>query len=155
MTNICVKRLTVVLVAALFGCTDAPDQADGASEEPPNSQQQAAKPTPEELVKARALSRWQALREGDYPAVHQYISPGMRRIFPYETFASEKRGSVRQEPQSEVTEVKCSKDVCELQLSVKSRYAGTVAGMDGVEMVDNISERWINQKGQWWYMPLK
>lgn len=149
------KRLLAVLMLALFGCTDARDQADGATEDPLDTGRQSPGPAPEEVVKARSLGRWQALREGDYAALHEYISPGMRRIIPYDTLASEKRGGVRQAPKPEIAEVKCAEDVCELQLSVKSRYAGTVMGAEGVEMVDRISERWIYQKGQWWYMPLK
>lgn len=98
---------------------------------------------PEELIKARAQERWNALLAGDVPKVYGFMSPTAREALSLEAF----RGAIRIGffKSAEVVKVECQPDVCDVQLQVTYVYRGS-------SIVTPVRESWVRSDGGWWHV---
>jgi hypothetical protein len=108
---------------------------------------------PERAVEERVLARWKALIEGDYRAAHKFISPGMRSLTPFEYYRATLEGGALQWKAVDITSVECEDGRCTVDLKRTDVYVGMIQAMVGQETVSDLSERWIESDGKWWFVP--
>jgi hypothetical protein len=126
---------------ALAGCAStgqqgAPAPATVASLTSPEAKQ--------DLVRQRALSRWDLLIKDDMDAAYTYMSPGSREATPLEKYkANFRRGAFRD---AKVDAVTCDGDACIVRLYVTYDHQK----MKGI--TTPIVESWIVDGGQAWFV---
>lgn len=104
-------------------------------------------PTTEEIVKQRALERWQALIHGDFDKAYDYLSPGYRAVNPLNLYRGRFGHAVVWE-QAGIKQIACTAKACEVTVSIHYRYpARNYQGESTVE------ERWIGEDNHWWLLP--
>ncbi|WP_286293006.1 hypothetical protein [Methylomarinovum tepidoasis] len=90
--------------------------------------------------------------KGDLKAAYGYLSPGYRRLKPFERW---KRGifGVGIWQDARVDKVACPKaDVCDVTVLVTSRLMVPRIGKPMVSTTP-VYERWVYEGGDWWYLP--
>jgi len=98
----------------------------------------------QDAVKARAQARWDALIRQDFDAAYQYLSPAFRDTTSLAAWKSRFRPVGWRK--AEVDSVACEGEVCEVTL----RLTYDARQMTGI--VTPIQEKWVMQKGQFWYV---
>ena len=98
----------------------------------------------EQIVKAKAQARWDAMVRGDLKVAYGYMSPGSRSVMTLAAF----EGSVRKGFwKSVVVEgVNCSSaDTCDVVATVE--YT-----LRGAQIRTPHRETWIREGSEWWYL---
>jgi hypothetical protein len=98
----------------------------------------------QDAVKVRAQARWDALIRQDFDAAYQYLSPAFRDTTSLAAWKSRFRPLGWRK--AEVDSVACEGEVCEVGL----RLTYDARQMTGI--VTPIQEKWVMQKGQFWYV---
>jgi hypothetical protein len=98
----------------------------------------------QDAVKVRAQARWDALIRQDFDAAYQYLSPAFRDTTSLAAWKSRFRPLGWRK--AEVDSVACEGEVCEVAL----RLTYDARQMTGI--VTPIQEKWVMQKGQFWYV---
>jgi hypothetical protein len=98
----------------------------------------------QDAVKVRAQARWDALIRQDFEAAYQYLSPAFRDTTSLAAWKSRFRPLGWRK--AEVDSVACEGEVCEVGL----RLTYDARQMTGI--VTPIQEKWVMQKGQFWYV---
>ncbi len=120
----------VVAVAALGGCATTQTATESGK--------------PEEVVKARAQARWDAVGKEDFAAAYDYLSPGSRSVNSLEAYRIAVPKSFYKGAQ--VEKVRCeTPDACEAQVRVEYEFKGA-------RIKTPLAETWIRQEGNWWYV---
>lgn len=158
MRSLCRFALAVAATVVLAGCGENDTAPEGAAPKKPAPAVQegvgrAQKPTDAEAVKVRALARWQSLIDGDYQVAYGYISPGMRSVTPFEYYRSKLEGGALHWKAVDIRSVECEDARCEVEIRRTDVYVGLIQAMVGQETISDISERWIEIDGQWWFVP--
>jgi len=95
-------------------------------------------------VKERADLRWQALIKDDIPTAYSYLSPATRDVVTVDQYkAKTARGTFRA---ATIDSVACEAELC----IVKLHLTYDRARMKGI--VTPLSETWILERGQFWYV---
>ena len=119
----------VAVVTLLGGCA-TPATTDGRP--------------PEEVVKARAQARWDALVKEDYATAYSYLGPGSRAVNSLEAYKTAIPKSFYRDAQ--VEKVVCeTAETCEVQARVEYEFKGS-------RIKTPLTETWIRQEGNWWYV---
>ena len=102
-----------------------------------------AEQSPEQVVKARAQARWDALVKGDIETAYSYLGPGSRAVNSLEAY----KASVRKGfwTGAEVESVKCEAESCEVSSRIEYQYRGG-------RFKTPLAETWVKQQGNWWYV---
>lgn len=98
----------------------------------------------QDAVKVRAQARWDALIRQDFDAAYQYLSPAFRDTTSLAAWKSRFRPLGWRK--AEVDSAACEGEVCEVAL----RLTYDARQMTGI--VTPIKEKWVMQKGQFWYV---
>lgn len=106
---------------------------------------------PEELVADRAQARLDSIVARDFAAAWEFHPPGFREKLPLQEFIISRNSRPVRWLGGEVTAVECREDICDVALAIKFRPLGGDAAFQRLELSQNISERWVNVSGQWWY----
>ena len=97
---------------------------------------------PEQVVKERAQSRWDALVKGDLKSGYEYFSRGTRQVLSFESYEnSVRRGFWKK---ANVEKVQCeSSERCVVTVGIEYEFQGhrTPSGLQ---------ETWIKEGGNWW-----
>jgi len=101
----------------------------------------------QDAVKVRAQARWDALIRQDFDAAYQYLSPAFRDTTSLAAWKSRFRPVGWRK--AEVDSVACEGEVCEVAL----RLTYDARQMTGI--VTPIREKWVMQKGQFWYVQVE
>jgi len=143
-TDLCVAvwrqtgRLVAVSVAVLglVSCAVSPNGDERAVKAGPGGQQ--------EQVASRAKARWDALVKGDVDATYAYLSPATRETVTLEQY----RRNTRREGfrSARIDAVDCDADVCTVKLWITYDHPA----MKGMETP--LTEKWVFEKGQAWYV---
>ena len=132
------RVLATVGLLALAGCASTPQPAAPAA-----SSVTSAEAT-QELVRNRAMSRWDLLIKDDMDAAYAYLSPGSRETTSLEKFKKNfRRGAFRE---ARVDNVTCDGDACIARMHVTYDHPK----MKGI--TTPILESWIIDGGQAWYV---
>jgi len=113
------------LVLGAGGCATVPEQS------------------PEQVVKARAQARWDALVKGDIETAYGFLGPGSRAVNSLEAY----KASIRKDfwTDAKVESVKCEGDTCEVSARIEYKFRGS-------RTKTPLEETWIRQQGNWWYV---
>jgi len=115
----------VAAIALVAGCATAPERPA------------------EEIVKARAQARWDALVKEDYAAAYGYLGPGSRAVNSLDAYkASINKGFYKS---GQVETATCEAETCEVQVRVEYEFKGS-------RIKTPLGETWIKQQGNWWYV---
>ena len=126
-----------LLGATLAGCAHSP--VTGLSPDSAPDVKVAA-------VTARAEARWQTLIKGDLDAAYTYLSPGSRQLISLENYKRKHRvGFYRA---VKIRTATCQAEVCTVQLSL------TYDTKDIKGIVTPITEKWLIEQGQVWFVEL-
>jgi esterase/lipase superfamily enzyme len=97
----------------------------------------------EEVVKARAQARWDAVVKGDFDTAYSFFGPGTKAVNSLDTY----KASVNKDfyKSGQVEKVTCEADACEVQVRVEYVFKGS-------RFKTPLGETWIRQQGNWWYV---
>lgn len=102
---------------------------------------------PQDIVAKKAQSRWDALIKGDLDAAYGYLSPGARSVMSLELYKAKTRPGRWQKV--DVDSVVCAQDRCDVGIMLKYGYRD----MKAIET--RLDEVWMQDGGDWWYVPRK
>lgn len=112
-------------------------------------------PAKEAEVSQRAVERWGAIIAGNFRSAFDFLSPGMRKIVPFEYYRSKAGGAVTDWVKARVESVDCQLDVCALAVRVTFVYRGGLDQMKDQTSSSLIQEKWLFSDGEWWLVPDK
>ena len=96
----------------------------------------------EQVVKARAQQRWDAVLRQDLDVAYGFLSPGTRAVTPQKGYRDSFRAGFFKS--ATVESVKCgSPDSCEAQVAIEYGFRGS-------QIKTPLAETWIKQDGNWW-----
>jgi hypothetical protein len=106
-----------------------------------------------EIVKKRAVERWEFLINRQSEKAYDYLSPGYRATKKREDYASEMNNRPVQWTKVYPSSETCDKpDICSIRLAVE--YQAQMPGVGkSVPSVGFVTETWIKSKGKWWHLP--
>jgi hypothetical protein len=120
-------KLAAVAVglAAVGGCATVPDAPA------------------EQVVVARAQARWDALLSGNIEKAYSYLGPGSRAVNSLEAY----RVSIRKGfwTAAKVESAECQAETCEVHAQIEYQFRGK-------HIKTPLSETWVKQQGNWWYV---
>lgn len=111
--------------------------------------------SPEQAVTQRAGERWQHIIAGDLKAAYAYLSPGARKVMPYENYAQRMGQSQVRWTGARVKQVNCEDaQSCraEMELDIVVMVPGITGGSQ-VPIKSSLSENWLESGGQWYFLP--
>ena len=133
------RVLATVGLVALAGCASTPQTASPAAAPAASVTSPEAK---QDLVRTRAMSRWDLLIKDDMDAAYTYLSPGSRETTSLEKFKRNfRRGAFRE---ARVDNVTCDGDACIARMHVTYDHPK----MKGI--TTPVLESWIIDGGQAW-----
>lgn len=98
----------------------------------------------EEVVGERAVARWNAIIAGDLKSAYELVSPAGRTVVTQEGYKSSFKPGFHKAAQ--LRGVKCeSPEVCVATFDIEYEYMGR-------RTTTPLSERWIKQDSNWWYL---
>lgn len=134
------RRLGFIgLLATTFGliqgCASTAHQAEKVASAPS---------AVESKVSKRAEARWAALIKHDLTQAYEFLSPGSKAANPLDLYKSKVRPL--QWRSASVLAARCDSARCDVQL----KLILDIKAQSGVETV--ISEVWVRDGGEWWYV---
>jgi len=102
----------------------------------------------EDLVRQRALERWQALVAGQFAKAYEYSAPGFRSVVTPDAFRSRQGSAVKWEG-AEVVSVDCP-ETARCIAKIRIDFRPLLGGRFGDKIDTHIDETWLLEDGQWW-----
>jgi hypothetical protein len=99
--------------------------------------------TPQQKVMARAQARWDAMVAGSLDKAYEFISPAGRLAMPLQEYRL--RVNTQYWRKVKVRNATCEPDLCEVVLDFE--YV-----LNGLQLSQVITEKWILESGEWWYV---
>lgn len=116
----------LVAAAVLGGCAMNPARSD------------------KEIVAERAQKRWDLLVKSDFGGAYMYISPAGRELMKPEAYAATLKPGFWTD--AKVDHVECgTPETCDVDVLIGYQYRG-------MKMRTPVREKWIRQKGDWWFL---
>jgi len=112
-----------------------------------------AEQSPDDLVKARAEARWEAMVAGDYDKAYDFLSAGFRSRVSPERFRGRFEGRTEWTG-TDIQGVECEEEICVAAVVARFRFLGAESfpAYDG-ETAEK--ENWLLTDGEWWHVPRK
>lgn len=104
-------------------------------------------------LKERVEAHWQAKLAHDAEGAYAFLSPGYRETVPLERYRRQLYSGVVRWTDAEVAQTDCGRDSCEVRMRIRYIYNGSMSGMIGQELVAQVTERWVKDQEEWWYVP--
>lgn len=108
---------------------------------------------PEDIVAERAQARWDALLAGDVDAAYPYYAPGYRSGVSMDAMRSRLARSRVNWQDVRLEEIQCSETLCRPVFVVSYQYRSPLPRVGTVNSAARLEERWIRDKGEWYYVP--
>lgn len=102
---------------------------------------------PQDVVAKKAQSRWDALIKGDLDTAYTYLSPGTRSVMSLELYKAKIRPGMWKKVG--VESVACVQDRCDVVIALEYSYR------DMKSIQSTLSEIWLQDNGDWWFVPKK
>jgi hypothetical protein len=114
-----------------------------------------AKKDPAELVRQRAIERWDLLAEKHAVKAYDYLSPGYRSTHTLEQYVAFVATARVQWKAAKVESVQCEEgDVCTAKLTVVTVLPGAVIQRPSdMEYPAPVVEKWVRSDGEWYFLP--
>ncbi len=144
--------LTALAIALLTACAATPEKtATGATT--PATQAPAVAETPEAALRARAAAYYAALVAGQYEAAYGFFTPGYRATWPASAHY-QIHPPAGKYLSADVLSVKCvSETVCDVVVATRFRFNDRENLIGGTEVPVDVSSRWLNVDGVWYFVP--
>jgi ABC-type Fe3+-hydroxamate transport system substrate-binding protein len=127
----------LLLVALTVGCANQQTATATSAE---------SSKTAEKAVVAKAQQRWNALLKFDYAEAYKFISPvGRSKMKVQDYLGRVNMGHMRK---AVVQSASCEAEICEVKVALD--YVVPVKGDIPVSQV--VSESWILDEGNWWFV---
>lgn len=104
--------------------------------------------TPEEIVKARATERWQAMLKRDTRKAYEFTAPSYRAVVSAEKFGS-KFGTAVVWVAAEVVSVTCATEKCTATVMIEAKPL--LGAKFGNTISTHVDETWLLEDGRWWF----
>ena len=106
----------------------------------------------DEVLRTRAVERWDLLIAHKADKAWDYLSPGFRETKPREAYAAEMNNRGLHWTKATFQSQACDADTCKVRLMVN--YNVDLGGPVGrVGSLSPIEETWIKVKGHWYFLP--
>lgn len=128
-----VAVVAMAAISLLAGCASGP----AATAQPP-----------EEIVRALAAQRWQALVEGDLTKAYTFATPSYRKINSFEIFRGGKQSASVKWVAAQVLRVDCEPSKCAVQIELESKFETPIRIKTTVK--SSLDETWVLEDGKWW-----
>lgn len=114
-----------------------------------------AKKDPADLVRQRAIERWDLLAERHAVKAYDYLSPGYRSTHTLEQYVAFVATARVQWKSAKVDSVQCQEEeVCTAKLTVVTVLPGAVMQRPSdMEYSAPVVEKWVRSDGQWYFLP--
>lgn len=114
-----------------------------------------SKKDPTDLVRQRAVERWDLLSEHHAVKAYDYLSPGYRSTHTLEQYVAFVATARVQWKSAKVDSVQCDDaDVCTAKLTVVTVLPGAVIQRPSdMEYPAPVIEKWVHSEGQWYFLP--
>ena len=99
--------------------------------------------TPQQKVMAKAQARWDMLVAGSMDKAYEFISPAGRLAMPLQEYRL--RVNTQYWRKVKVRSATCEPDLCDVVLDFE--YV-----LNGMQLSQVITEKWILESGEWWYV---
>ena len=104
--------------------------------------------TPEQIVAARAETRWKELIAGEFEKAWDYTQPGFRAVVKRERY-SRRFQSGGQWTGVQIHSATCEAERCTVRLRMSAKVL--TPPFKGQEVATYMDEVWVREDGQWWY----
>ena len=112
------------------------------------------KKEPAEIVRQRAVERWNLVANQQLVKAYDYLSPGYRATHTLEQYVAFIATSRVRWKSANIDAIKCEEDVCTAKLTVVSVLPGALLQRPSdMEYASPIDEKWIFSDGQWYFLP--
>jgi len=109
---------------------------------------------PAELVRQRAVERWDLLAGKHAVKAYDYLSPGYRSTHTLEQYVAFIATARMQWKSAKVDSVQCEPDVCTAKLTVVAILPGAIMQRPSdMEYPAPVVEKWVRSDGQWFFLP--
>ncbi|MBN8885876.1 MAG: hypothetical protein J0I77_09170 [Rudaea sp.] len=113
-----------------------------------------SKKDPADLVRERALERWDLLAGRHAIKAYDYLSPGYRTTHTLEQYVAFIATARLQWKSAKIESVQCDEDACTAHLIVTSAIPGSLLRVPkDIEHSGPVTERWVRSDGQWYFLP--
>lgn len=109
--------------------------------------------SPEDIVAERAQARWDALMAGKVSEARPYYAEGFRSGVSADAMRSRMAGSRVKWTGVELREISCTETLCRPVFMVRYEYRSPLPRVGTVNSAARLEERWIRDKGEWYYVP--
>lgn len=104
--------------------------------------------TPEEIVQARATTRWKAMVAHDFKRAYEYLAPSYRAVSSFERYNEKLNGGAPWD-KVEVARVRCeSAEKCTASVRIESKPIGIMNFKSNI--ITGVDETWLLEDGKWW-----
>jgi hypothetical protein len=137
-----VGSLTLLLVAC-GGSGKRPVSADSAE----------ANEKPEDVVKMRAIKRWELLIDKRFEEAYDLLSPGYREVRSKEDYVKIMRARPLQWTRVHFQDATCAEESCAVNIEVSAQFEMPVMRVGTVDTLTVVTENWVSSDGEWYLVP--
>jgi hypothetical protein len=115
----------------------------------------APKSPPTATLEERAQARWQLLLAGEIGEAYAYLSPGYRTMTTRDSYVARLGRRQVEWLGAEVESTSCpeGEGYCEVIVALSYQVRSTLPRVGRMETTSKVSERWIQEGGQWFHVP--
>lgn len=133
--------LALVAVAMFSGCQTSPTRNGGSSDA--------------DIVKQRAVQRWNYLIEKKAEKAYEYLTPGYRKTKALQQYIAERTNVPLQYKNVAASKAECTEDVCDVWVSVNYQVMLPGGGGQPIDTFAPMQEKWVKSGKQWYFLPNK
>jgi hypothetical protein len=110
---------------------------------------------PTATLEERAQARWELLLAGDVGGAYAYLSPGYQTMTSRDAYVARLGRRQVQWVGAEVESTSCpeGEGYCEVVVALTYQVRSTLPRVGRMETTSKVSERWIQDGGQWFHVP--
>jgi len=135
----------LVLLLALFGCSEKDGSTPGEAAATLSANQQQA-------LLSRVEGRWRAMERGDFAAVYEYATPNYRRVFSKSMYLNKFAHDIRWVLTGvDILNYDAEAAVASVAVRVMSESTKQTTLASGIGPIpDVVKEQWFFIDGEWW-----
>lgn len=139
--------LAALTIALLTACAATPEKTVPAAQAP------AVAETPEAALRARAAAYYASLIAGQYKEAYEFFTPGYRATWsPQEHY--QVHPPAGKHLSAEILSVQCvSETACDVVAATRFRFGDKERLVGGSEVSLDVTSRWLNVDGTWYFVP--
>lgn len=141
------RTAPLVAAAALLGACATGKRA------PESQPATEAASKPEDILRVRAVSRWEKIIDKRFDEAYEYLSPGYREVRPKDDYVKIMAGRPLQWTRANFVRASCETETCAVSIEVHANFEMPVMRVGTVETLTVVEENWILSDGEWYLVP--